>query len=123
MRSAAPQRGISRIELYTVMGFLSVIGVGAFLVTRPSHAEESASLDKLALPLTEALSGWKNNHPNECPTLGLIEAEGLLEPGTRRDDPWGSRFRVACDNGGLSLLSSGPDAILGTSDDIRIRVD
>lgn len=106
-----------------VMGFLSVVGLGAFLITRPSLAHDGATLDKLATPLTEALSGWKNNHPNECPTLGLIEAEGLLEPGTLRDDPWGGRFRVACDKAGLSLLSSGPDGALGTNDDIRIKVD
>lgn len=121
MRHGASQHGISRFELLTAVGILAILAAGILLV-RPSLAQDEVSLDKLAAPLTSALSEWRNGHPRECPTLGLVEAEGLLDPDVRRDDLWGGRFRVACAKDELFLLSPGPDGALGTKDDVRILV-
>ncbi len=104
------------------VGLLAVLGTATFLVTRPSLAQADHSSERLAAPLLTALSKWQGDHPNECPTLGLLETAGYLDPGTPRDDAWGTSFRVACETSELSLLSPGPDAKLGTKDDLRLLV-
>lgn len=122
MRCLASRRGVSRFELLTWLGILAVVAGGVVLVTRPSLAQDDASLERLTAPLISALSEWKNNHPRECPTLSLVQTEGLLGSDVRRDDLWGGRFRVACTRDELYLISPGPDGNLGTRDDVRILV-
>jgi hypothetical protein len=110
------------MELLTVIGLLAVAGSTFSLLTRPSFARDEASIGRLAEPLSLALKSWQSSHPKECPTLGLLAAQGFLDPDTRRDDPWGGRFRVGCDDEELSLISPGPDGALGTKDDARIAI-
>jgi hypothetical protein len=103
-------------------GFLAVVAGCLILVTRSSHASDEPTMDHLSAPLASALSSWKDERPNECPTLGILESEGFMEPNTPRDDPWGGTFRVDCSKGQLSLLSAGPDRRLGTTDDVHVRL-
>jgi hypothetical protein len=122
MHYQARRRGFSRVELLIAVGLLAVVGASVFLVTRPSLAQNDRSPEHLAAPLVAALSAWQGDHPNECPTLGLLETEGYLERGTQREDAWGASFRVGCASSELVLLSPGPDAQLGTKDDLRIPI-
>jgi hypothetical protein len=110
------------MELLAATGLLAVIAAAVFLVARPSLANDEPPITRLAAPLTSALSAWQETHVNQCPTLGLLEDQGVLERGFRREDPWGGSFRVACGDGELSLLSPGPDGVLGSKDDVRIAV-
>lgn len=122
MRYRAGRRGISRMELGLGIGLLAVIAAAVFLVARPSLAHADNSSENLATPLLAALSKWQADHPSECPTLGLLENEGYLPFRTPRDDAWGGSFRVACAPSELTLLSPGPDATLGTKDDLHLAV-
>lgn len=122
MHYGARRRGFSRVELLMAIGLLAVVGASVFLVTRPSLAQNDGSPEHLAAPLIAALSAWQGDHPKECPTLGLLETEGYLEPGTQREDAWGASFRVGCTASELTLLSPGPDATLGTKDDLSIPI-
>lgn len=115
-------RGMTVIELLAATGLVAVIGSGVALVARPGIGRGDARSEDLTAPIASALSVWKASHAGECTTIGQLEAQGILAKGTRRDDAWGSTFRVACDDATLALISAGPDEILGTKDDLRILV-
>jgi hypothetical protein len=54
-----------------------------------------------------------------CPQIAELKKSGLLEQSFRETDPWDTLYRVECsDHSGISVVSGGPDGIVGTRDDI-----
>jgi hypothetical protein len=118
MQRPSSRRGFTFAELAMIVGLLVVGSASVMFVSRTSLAHEQTSPENLAEPFVRALSHWQQAHPNECPTMGLLESAGYVEVGTNRDDAWGSSFRVACDDDQLRIVSPGPDNKLGTKDDV-----
>lgn len=108
------------LELLLALGILVILGGSVILITRPGLARDESISERNVTHLLGALADWRGSHEKECPTLGLLEAEGFLEPNARRDDAWGGTYRVDCEGGELTLVSAGPDGKPGTKDDVRI---
>jgi hypothetical protein len=114
-------RGFSRTELVMALSLLAFSAVGVSVVARPSLAKGAEQSTERLAPLLAAVSEWRTEHPTGCPTIGLLMADGYIDPSVPRDDPWGSVYRVQCENGKLYVFSDGKDGIPNTSDDFRIE--
>lgn len=68
----------------------------------------------------EAFPAWVQDHPDRaCPT-GPHELERYI--GSSVFDPWGTAYKVACDDRGrLAAWSFGPDGVFQTADDVSSR--
>ena len=115
-------RGFSRAELVMALALLSLATAGVTLIARPSLAKDTEPLNERVAPLLAAASEWQTENPKGCPTVGLLVSEGFLDSSVPRDDPWGSIFRVHCQDGKLFIHSDGKDNRSDTSDDWRIEV-
>jgi hypothetical protein len=64
---------------------------------------------------------WRiNEDQTACPTLEQLVKDGILDEDGRRNDPWGTTFKIACAGDDVSIHSAGPDGKFDTEDDLRI---
>ena len=64
-------------------------------------------------------SWWVLTGNDGCPTVAQLVAGGVLDVDSARTDPWGTPWRIECDEGEVSVISNGSDRKAGTEDDIR----
>jgi hypothetical protein len=114
-------RGFSRTELVMALTLFAFCAVGVSVVARPSLAKSAEQSTEQLAPLLAAVSEWRTEHPNSCPTIGLLMADGYLDPSVPRDDPWGSVYRIQCEHEKLFVFSDGKDGRPNTPDDFRIE--
>ncbi|MGC4064379.1 MAG: hypothetical protein QM784_06995 [Polyangiaceae bacterium] len=115
-------RGFSKFELLLALSLLTLGGAGVVMISRPSLAKDAEPLATAAAPLIAAATEWRAENPTDCPTIGLLVADGFLDAAVPREDPWGGVFRVQCRNGRIYLHSDGEDQKPGTADDQQIDV-
>lgn len=61
---------------------------------------------------------WQMSHPLDCPGVDDLVKDRVLVPSNEKD-PWGERFRIRCSPEGNRVVSTGPDQLIGTRDDIE----
>jgi type II secretory pathway pseudopilin PulG len=117
-------RSVFRIVL-AVVAIVAVAAVGAWALSwrklqragAPSPRSNVGMLRAAALRLRA--DGF-----NGCPTARQVLelAEGSwkteLRKATNGNDPWGTPFRVVCDEDRVRVFSLGPDKLAGTEDDV-----
>ena len=115
----ATMRGVTLVEVMIVIVIMGVIaGVGVGLVwprlkeARVRTAVTKAGEIKTAAKLYQELSG------SDCPTIQeLINSKRI--DGTKSEDPWGSPYKIKCEEGNIQVISPGQDKKDGTPDDCR----
>jgi len=121
-RHCGTARGTTLIEVLVVIAIIATIsGIVAFAVfpklakAKVQAAQQSAHTIELAAEAYMKIDSTDNT----CPTVKtLVEAKQIKADQT--DDPWGSQFRIVCDEGGdIHVYSNGKDKQEGTADDVR----
>jgi len=54
----------------------------------------------------------------DCPRVEDLERAQVLDPTTQHTDAWDRPFTIECDEVSVHVRSPGPDAELGTDDDV-----
>jgi len=94
---------------------------GLWLWSAPkSRAKEQDQAQRDAAIIVVAAAAWIDRGERGCPTVSKLVEERDLAPNARRDDPWGQRFRIECDQERLSVWSPGADGRRSTGDDVRV---
>ncbi|MEO8905303.1 MAG: hypothetical protein ABI488_22590 [Polyangiaceae bacterium] len=120
-RSRSGSRGVTPVAAAIAVLALGVSASGLWWA-ESSNANESAdnSSRSDANQIQLAAQNFHSQHSEGCPTLSSLEEEHFLDRAARKDDAWGSRFRVRCEGDQISVSSAGADGKPNTSDDIRV---
>jgi hypothetical protein len=99
--------------LLVVMGGTFFFGVRKFA----SASKFQPKNDIISIhPIAEK---WVYEHEGQCPTVDRLIAEKELSTTSRREDPWGSPYRITCDGTVVHVHCDGPDRTPDTADDLR----
>ena len=55
-----------------------------------------------------------------CPGVAQLVSDGVLDADSAAKDPWGTPWRIECNDNKVTVSSNGKDRIVGTGDDIRV---
>jgi type II secretory pathway pseudopilin PulG len=102
-----------------IMAIVSAaVAIGAmkhFLRVKVETAETNARTVREAVK-----TFWIKNDDPTCPTVDQLIADGELDEGSPRKDPWGTAWRIECSDERVHVISDGPDRKSGTEDDIHV---
>lgn len=129
-RSLILQAGMSLIEIIIVVALMGTLM--AYLVRNLIGQQEEAKKDqtKLGMGVLEQSLQLYRVHNNRYPTTeqgldALISApadaktwRGPYTENNKLNDPWGNAFQYESDGRNFKIISGGPDATVGNSDDI-----
>ncbi len=118
----AARRGVTLIEAGLVASAAAAAVTGLVLWMGPkSRAADQDQAQRDAAVILEAAETWqKRTDTSGCPSMSRLVQETVLPRAARLDDPWGERFRIECNDSGLTVWSPGADKKRGTSDDVRL---
>ncbi len=114
------QRGMTLIEIMVVIIIMAMIATGVSVAVMRQSIEakkRTAKTDVMGFGTAAMLYVIQNS--GECPDTGQLIEGGYLNPKTRTRDPWNQEFSISCDGDEIDVISSGPDKLPGTEDDIR----
>ncbi len=116
------RRGVTLVEVLIVVAIMAVIAGGATILVFPAFKKAKIEAAKVgAESVRQAAELYLNTEAegDGCPTVkDLVDAKKL--DAKKTDDPWGSPYRIACEDGGdLRVYSNGNDRKEGSQDDVR----
>jgi general secretion pathway protein G len=116
------RRGVTLVEVLIVVAIMAVIAGGATLLVFPAFKKakiEAAKVGAEAVRQAAELYVNTESEGDACPTVkDLVEAKKL--DAKKTDDPWGSQYRVVCEEAGeMRVYSNGNDKKENTPDDVR----
>lgn len=115
------RRGVTLVEVGAVAAAIALVAGGATLWIKPKiDAKRVDSAEKSAQIIHDAVVNWQSSNGTGCPTISELQLDKLLPANASASDPWGNRYRVSCDDSGVTVRSAGRDGRLGTSDDVRV---
>ena len=119
MSSSRPRRrSLTRFEALALLAATAALGGGYWLFSSDAAAKDDAGqVWRNAEKIQVAANTWQADHPG-CPSLTQLQRSNLLSENDSAD-PWGERYRVRCDDRGVSVFSAGRDGKPGTADDIE----
>jgi len=115
------RRGVTLIEVLVVLAIITTVSaiIGFAVLPKLARAKLDAA-QQSAKTIRDATSNYMEIESiAECPTVKqLLDAKQIKADAT--DDPWGTPFRIVCEEDGeVHVYSSGKDKKEGTPDDIR----
>jgi hypothetical protein len=115
------RRRVTWLELALGGSTLTAVAcAGLFVLGGGGDAAQVSDAVRDAARIREAAVEWRDANPRGCPTPTQLKHERKLAAEARTDDPWGSRYRVACTGGGIVVVSAGRDGKTGTADDVHV---
>ena len=117
------KRGVTLVEVLIVVAIMAAIAGAVTLVAIPEHNKAKIRIAMVgAASIKEAADMWREVDTgadlSACPTVqDLVTARKL--DAKKTDDPWGSQYRVLCEEGEIHVASPGHDRKPGTPDDVR----
>jgi hypothetical protein len=119
--SRRASRGVTVIELGLIVSALAVVvGGGMLLLGSTKDADQRAESTQAAEQILLAAEDFRLENKTGCPTVTQLKSEGLLGKDAPLHDAWGERFRVQCDEAGVTVISSGSDGRIGSEDDVLL---
>ena len=120
----AALRGVTLIEAGLVGSAVAAAVAGMMLWLGPkSRAADQDRAQGAAAVMLEAAETWQKRGETGCPSVSKLVEEEVIPRAAELDNPWGGRFRIECDERGLSVWSPGADQKRGTSDDVRLLAE
>ena len=118
----AAARGVTLVEVLIVVAIMALIAGGAALLVFPQFAKAKVETAKLgADTVKQAAMLYLNldSTDSACPTVKDLAAAKKIDA-NKTDDPWGTPYRIQCEEGGeMHVYSNGKDKQEGSADDIR----
>lgn len=118
----AKSRGLTLVELVIVITIIGVLTAAISIGVLAAGKKANIGAAKTACnTVRQATMQWKAVHPSEdCATVEQLKADRDLDTGFSLKDPWGSLYKLNCDNDEITCTSPGPDRKEGTEDDILV---
>jgi len=92
-------------------------------VHEDDESEQDSERVRVATGSLKALhavaEAWRANHGDECPSVQRLIDDKELSASSDTNDPWGSPYKILCNDDNTTTLSFGPDRKEGTRDDLR----
>jgi len=107
------------IEIMVVMVIMAAMAaaaaVGVMQSWNRARRHDTASR---ARTMQAAATAYLLEGGEDCPTVEDLARAKILDPTTQHTDGWGQTFTIECEETTVHVRSPGPDATLGTEDDI-----
>jgi general secretion pathway protein G len=116
-------RGLTLIEVMVVIVIMGLISAGIAVALMGRWEEARRRTTEInARSLRQIVVGWRLAHEveGECPTVGLLAQEHVVDEASRLNDAWGTPFEIGCEADRTVVVSFGPDRAKGTKDDIVV---
>jgi len=106
------------------VAIIAMISAGITVAVVKIGNNQKISLTRTnAEALRAAVKTWwqLNNDSNTCPTVSMLIADGAIDKGkSTKADAWGQPWAIKCDETDATVISTGPDKLPDTEDDIRV---
>jgi general secretion pathway protein G len=101
-----------------VVVILGLIAGAVAVAVFPQDAKAKARMAHVsAAALRSAADAWRSEHgAASCPTPTQLQEEKLVDRGSHLEDPWGTPFKIVCNQEETSVVSLGPDRKEGADD-------
>ncbi|HEX2730815.1 MAG TPA: prepilin-type N-terminal cleavage/methylation domain-containing protein [Polyangiaceae bacterium] len=120
LAKARRARGVTLVEVLIVVAIMAMLAGGVAFALIPQFQKASVKTAKEnAIKLRQVVALWRTDTPGECPTIGRLKTDKLLDK-VGGDDPWGKPYTIRCSDGEIYVESKGPDQKQGTDDDIVV---
>lgn len=115
-------RGVTLVEMLIVVAIMALVAGGVGVAALNSWGEAQVKTTAAnARTIRGAVKAWWIDHDRgQCPGIDELVSAGTLDRDSPRSDAWGESWRLECNDGEITVLSSGRDRRPGTADDIRI---
>lgn len=116
------RRGVTLIEVLVVLAIITTVSaiIGFAVLPKLARAKLDSAVQsaKTIRTAAEAFLEMDSTDGN-CPTVKiLLDAKQIKADAT--DDPWGTPYRIVCEDGGeIHVYSNGKDKQENSKDDIR----
>ena len=107
-------------EVLIVIALIAMIatGVAFAALDQWEKAKRKDALKNAQIVRAAIKTFWMDNDA-ECPDVERLISEQILDDGSPRTDPWGSAWRIDCEDRKVAVSSNGRDRKPGTDDDLR----
>jgi prepilin-type N-terminal cleavage/methylation domain-containing protein len=123
-RRCRASRGFGLIEIVVTVAIIAMISAAITMGIMQIAARQKIALTRSnGETLRGAIKLWRatENDSASCPSVPALIADGLLDRGkSAKTDAWGQPWRIQCDDVDATIVSTGPDKLLDTEDDIRV---
>lgn len=115
----ALSRGVTLVEILIVLAIIAMIAGGVAVVAVPKLEQARVDTTKTNLRvLLPAAEMYRSNNAGDCPTVQLLQQKKEISSTSETKDPWGSSYKILCDEDETRVLSFGKDKKENTADDI-----
>jgi general secretion pathway protein G len=112
--------GMTLIEIMIVVVIMAMmaaaVGIGVMSAKKESDKRIAESDVQNLAHVVEAYLLTKVGAA--CPGIPQLEESHVLRKGSNTEDPWGTSYRIACEEDEVLVRSAGPDKQHETEDDI-----
>ncbi|MEC7523155.1 MAG: type II secretion system protein GspG [Myxococcota bacterium] len=120
-RGARRREGMTLVEIMIVVIIMALIAtaVGVAVLPRLEQAKIEDTRAGAQSMRSAAVMYVAENSGSDCPAVEDLTEGGYLDSGRRTTDAWDNDFAIECEGGDVIVISAGPDAQMGTEDDIQ----
>jgi prepilin-type N-terminal cleavage/methylation domain-containing protein len=116
--------GFSLVEIVVAVAIIAMISAGITVAVIGIATEQKVRLTRSnAETLRNSIKVWwaLSSDSTTCPTIPMLLADGAVDRGKSvKEDAWGQPWRITCDDRDATIVSTGPDKLPDTEDDIRV---
>jgi len=96
-------------------------GIAVAVIKKKKDADISLTRTNAQEIRAGVKSWWHTHDSGTCPNIKMLMADGELEKSKAVEhDAWQQPWHLKCDENDITVLSSGPDKVPDTEDDIRV---
>ena len=118
-KKGALSRGVTLVEILIVLAIIAMIAGGVAVVAVPKLEQARVDTTKTNLRvLLPAAEMYRSNNSGDCPTVQLLQQKKEISSTSETKDPWGTNYKIVCDEDDTRVLSLGKDKKENTQDDI-----
>jgi general secretion pathway protein G len=116
-------RGIGLVEIVVTVAIIAMISAAVTVGIMKIAERQKISLTRTnGETLRTAVKMWRaTENESGCPSVPNLIADGMLDRGkSAKTDAWGQPWVIECQDFDATIISTGPDKLPDTEDDIRV---